>query len=95
MTRVDRNIVARIRRKLKARPFSPFSIVIRKDSNAATYEIPSAKHISFNPPATILVVWVNNGDGISFPVGWVKEIRPGPLVYHHVPRERLLLHDPR
>ena len=84
------DIARSILRNLNKRPFQPFRIEIRNDGTVTRYDILSAKHLSFNPSRTVLVIWLSTGDGVSYPIEWVRSVSC-PATYEIIEgRPRLL-----
>ena len=55
-------MVADIRELLQARPFEPFQIVTGAGSR---YRVPSAEHAGVNPRGNRVVIWFDNGGGVT------------------------------
>ena len=55
-------MISDIRSHLEAAPFEPFMIVT---SSGRRYPVPSADHASSNPQGTRVVVWFDNGSGVT------------------------------
>ncbi|HTL54852.1 MAG TPA: hypothetical protein VL361_04200 [Candidatus Limnocylindrales bacterium] len=55
-------MISDIRSHLESAPFEPFTIVT---SSGRRYLVPSADHASSNPQGTRVVVWFDNGSGVT------------------------------
>ncbi len=51
-----------IRQNLSARPFEPFIIIT---SSGHRYRIPSSEHAAVNPRGSRVVVWFDDGSGVT------------------------------
>ena len=55
-------MIADVRHLLQAGPFEPFTIVT---SSGNRYRIASADHAGVNPQGTRVVIWFNDGGGVT------------------------------
>jgi hypothetical protein len=51
-----------VKKLLSARPFVPFTIVT---SGGSRYEVPTAEHCGIDPQSSRVVVWFDDGSGIT------------------------------
>lgn len=68
-----------MRRLLGTRPFQPFVVVT---TGGNRYPVPTAEHAGLSPRGTRLVIWFDDGSGVTVPglhIGAVEEVTPQKL----------------
>lgn len=56
------DMIEDVRQHLLARPFEPFVIVT---SSGHRYRVPTAEHAAINPKGSRVVVWFDDGSGVT------------------------------
>jgi len=67
-------MISLVRDHLEVAPFEPFTIVT---SRGRRYPVPSADHASSNPQGTRIVVWFDDGGGVTIAGLHVAAIEKG------------------
>ena len=70
-------MIADVRQNLQAGPFEPFAIIT---GSGHRYDIPSADHASINPAGNRVVIWFDDGGGVTLSalhITAVEKLAPG------------------